>query len=49
MVRARPVPDVPYEAALVRPDGYLAWTSDGGDLGTALSAYVAEDAGAGRP
>ncbi|WP_435896929.1 FAD-dependent monooxygenase [Streptomyces diastaticus] len=49
VVRARPVPHVPYEAALVRPDGYLAWTSDGGDLGTALSAYVAEDAGAGRP
>ncbi|MFY7635004.1 aromatic-ring hydroxylase C-terminal domain-containing protein [Streptomyces sp. NY05-11A] len=47
--RAESVPEVPYEAAVVRPDGYLAWTSDGGDLRAALLAYFAEDAAAGRP
>ncbi|GHA35635.1 hypothetical protein GCM10010329_68590 [Streptomyces spiroverticillatus] len=49
VVRAEPVPEVPYEAAVVRPDGYLAWTSDGGDLEAPLSAYFAQDAAAGRP
>ncbi|MEU6479738.1 FAD-dependent monooxygenase [Streptomyces sp. NPDC047017] len=49
VVRAESVPEIPYEAAVVRPDGYLAWTSDGGDLGAVLSAYFAEAAPAGRP
>nr|WSW49681.1 FAD-dependent monooxygenase [Streptomyces sp. NBC_01001] len=49
VVRARPTPDVPYEALLVRPDGYIAWAPGGDDLAVALSVYFAEDARAGRP
>lgn len=49
VVRARAVPGVPYEAVLVRPDGYLAWTSGGCGLQEALSVYFAKDAPPGRP
>ncbi|MFD5508248.1 FAD-dependent monooxygenase [Streptomyces sp. NPDC127051] len=41
VVRARPTPDVPYEALLVRPDGYIAWAPGGADLADALSVYFA--------
>ncbi|WP_327135999.1 FAD-dependent monooxygenase (plasmid) [Streptomyces sp. NBC_01343] len=44
VVRARPTPDVPYEALLVRPDGYIAWAPGGADLGAALSVYFARGA-----
>ncbi|WP_318275421.1 FAD-dependent monooxygenase [Streptomyces pharetrae] len=44
VVRARAVAGVPYEAVLVRPDGYLAWTSGGRGLQEALSVYFAKDA-----
>jgi monooxygenase len=47
VVRARAVPDVPYEAVVVRPDGYLAWASGGGGLDEALSVYFAKDVRAG--
>ncbi|MFJ5999397.1 FAD-dependent monooxygenase [Streptomyces sp. NPDC092370] len=49
VVRARAVADVPYEAVVVRPDGYLAWASGGGGLGEALSVYFAKDVRAGVP
>lgn len=44
VVRARPTAEVPYDALLVRPDGYIAWVPGGRDLGEALSAYFAEGA-----
>ncbi|MEU0575386.1 FAD-dependent monooxygenase [Dermacoccus nishinomiyaensis] len=40
VVRARPLSEVPWAALLVRPDGYIAWASDGGDLGAALCAQL---------
>ncbi|MFE5678086.1 FAD-dependent monooxygenase [Streptomyces erythrochromogenes] len=39
-----PGPGPAYDAVLVRPDGYVAWSSGGGELGAALSRYF----GAGR-
>ncbi|KOU20004.1 hypothetical protein ADK52_27505 [Streptomyces sp. WM6372] len=47
VVRARPTPDVPYEALLVRPDGYIAWAPGGADLAAALSVYFARGARTG--
>ncbi|MFE2477587.1 FAD-dependent monooxygenase [Streptomyces sp. NPDC059389] len=47
VVRARPTPDVPYEALLVRPDGYIAWAPGGEDLAATLSAYFAGGARTG--
>lgn len=41
---SRPEPGPAYDAVLVRPDGYVAWSSGGGELGAALSRYF----GAGR-
>ncbi|WP_329391859.1 FAD-dependent monooxygenase (plasmid) [Streptomyces sp. NBC_01351] len=43
VVRARPAPGVPYDALLVRPDGYIAWTPGGTDLPDVLSGYLVED------
>jgi monooxygenase len=43
-VRARPTPEVPYEALLVRPDGYIAWAPGGGPLADALAVHFARDA-----
>lgn len=40
VVRAQPVSVVPCSALLVRPDGYIAWASDGGSLHEALAAYL---------
>ncbi|WP_330242518.1 FAD-dependent monooxygenase [Streptomyces sp. NBC_00525] len=55
-VEARPVAALPYEAALVRPDGYLAWVPGDGELDRVLAAYFgpggsgnAAGAPAGRP
>ncbi|HEY5835854.1 MAG TPA: hypothetical protein VIW71_18500, partial [Streptomyces sp.] len=31
--------DAPWEALLVRPDGYIAWAPGGGSLAEALTAY----------
>ncbi|MET9657241.1 FAD-dependent monooxygenase [Streptomyces sp. NPDC006510] len=40
VVRARPTAEVPYDALLVRPDGYIAWApGDGRELTEALSAH----------
>ncbi|MFF3216031.1 FAD-dependent monooxygenase [Streptomyces sp. NPDC002886] len=47
VVHARPTPEVPYDAVLVRPDGYIAWTAGGDEpareraeaLTIVLSAY----------
>ncbi|MFI5773799.1 FAD-dependent monooxygenase [Streptomyces sp. NPDC051658] len=39
VVRARPTPEVPHDALLVRPDGYIAWAPGGRDLTEVLSAY----------
>ncbi|MFD7627253.1 FAD-dependent monooxygenase [Streptomyces sp. NPDC059851] len=49
VVRALAVPEVPYEAVVVRPDGYIAWAAGCGDLGEALSVYFDKEARAGRP
>ncbi|MGW2477772.1 FAD-dependent monooxygenase [Streptomyces sp. NPDC001665] len=38
-VEVRPTPGVPYEAALLRPDGYLAWVPGDGRLRQVLTAY----------
>lgn len=46
VVHARPTPEVPHEALLVRPDGYVAWAPGGDGLAVALSAYLDEGAGA---
>lgn len=49
VVQAKPSPDAPCDALLVRPDGYVAWASGGDGLPAALSAYVtAGRAGTGR-
>ncbi|MFF5707109.1 FAD-dependent monooxygenase [Streptomyces sp. NPDC012794] len=44
VVRAREVPGLPDEALLVRPDGYVAWSSGRGVLADALSQYFGEGA-----
>ncbi len=44
VVGARPVAQLPYEALLVRPDGYLAWVPGAGDLDRVLSGYFARPA-----
>ncbi|MET9887085.1 FAD-dependent monooxygenase [Streptomyces sp. NPDC006430] len=44
VVHALPTPEVPYEALLVRPDGYLAWVPGGDELAAALSVYFAGNA-----
>ncbi|WP_327309950.1 FAD-dependent monooxygenase (plasmid) [Streptomyces sp. NBC_01298] len=41
VVHAMPTPDVPHEALLVRPDGYIAWAPGRDGLAVALSAYLA--------
>ncbi|MET7346190.1 FAD-dependent monooxygenase [Streptomyces sp. NPDC005547] len=38
-VEVRPTPTVPYEAALLRPDGHLAWVPGDGGLEQVLTAY----------
>jgi 2-polyprenyl-6-methoxyphenol hydroxylase-like FAD-dependent oxidoreductase len=43
-VRARPTPEVPYEALLVRPDGYIAWAPGAGRLAEALAVHFTRDA-----
>ncbi|MFJ8888243.1 FAD-dependent monooxygenase [Streptomyces sp. NPDC102402] len=40
VVRAEPVAVVPCDALLVRPDGYIAWASDGGGLDEAVAEYL---------
>jgi monooxygenase len=40
VVRTAPTDGLPAEAVLVRPDGYVAWAADGGDLSDALAAHV---------
>ncbi|MFJ6797969.1 FAD-dependent monooxygenase [Streptomyces sp. NPDC091268] len=42
-----PTPDLPYDALLVRPDGYIAWAPDGGPLSDALATYLGEPARTG--
>ncbi|MET9857286.1 FAD-dependent monooxygenase [Streptomyces sp. NPDC006450] len=49
VVTAQPTPEVPYEALLVRPDGYIGWAPGGEELGVALSAYFAAGARVGAP
>ncbi|MFC8831338.1 FAD-dependent monooxygenase [Streptomyces sp. NPDC057137] len=39
VVRAAATPEIPCEAILVRPDGYIAWAPGGDALTAALSAY----------
>lgn len=39
VVHAPRTPAMPYEALLVRPDGHIAWSQDGGPLADALSWY----------
>lgn len=39
---------LPWEALLVRPDGYIGWAADGGDLGEALSGWFGEGPSPGR-
>ncbi|MFI8504007.1 FAD-dependent monooxygenase [Streptomyces sp. NPDC085524] len=40
VVRAQPVSGVPYDALLVRPDGYIAWTPGETELSEVLSGYL---------
>ncbi|MGZ2355362.1 FAD-dependent monooxygenase [Streptomyces sp. 372A] len=47
VVEARPTPGVPYEAALLRPDGYLAWVPGDGSLRQVLTAYFGPGTPAG--
>ncbi|MEU5324487.1 FAD-dependent monooxygenase [Streptomyces sp. NPDC021056] len=42
VVRAEPVPQLPCDALLVRPDGYIAWASGGDGPAAALKAYFGE-------
>ncbi|MFE2165223.1 FAD-dependent monooxygenase [Streptomyces sp. NPDC059447] len=52
VVRALPTPEVPYEALLVRPDGYLAWTPGATELSAAVSKLLERPGAAdvtGRP
>ncbi|MFE1250819.1 FAD-dependent monooxygenase [Streptomyces sp. NPDC058735] len=46
VVHAEPVAELPCEALLVRPDGYIAWAASGGPLHAALTAYFGEGGGA---
>ncbi|WP_329297211.1 FAD-dependent monooxygenase [Streptomyces sp. NBC_00659] len=39
-VWAEPTPAVPFDALLVRPDGYVAWAPGGGSLDAALALYL---------
>ncbi|MFE2245907.1 FAD-dependent monooxygenase [Streptomyces lavendulae] len=39
VVHAAPAHAMPHEALLVRPDGHIAWSQDGGPLADALSWY----------
>ncbi|WNI27260.1 FAD-dependent monooxygenase [Streptomyces sp. ITFR-16] len=48
-VTARPTPEVPYEALLLRPDGYIAWVPGGCVLADALAAYCVRNAPARLP
>ncbi|MFF3247090.1 FAD-dependent monooxygenase [Streptomyces sp. NPDC002870] len=45
VVRCEPVPAVPCEAVLVRPDGYVGWAAGGGGLVPALRAFFGEGGG----
>jgi monooxygenase len=47
VVSVLPTPEVPYEALLVRPDGYIAWAPGGEELTVALSAYFVAGARVG--
>ncbi|MCY0935085.1 FAD-dependent monooxygenase [Streptomyces sp. H34-S4] len=49
VVRVQPTPDVPYDALLVRPDGYIAWAPGGENLATVLSVYFTGGTRAGAP
>ncbi|MGW9328218.1 FAD-dependent monooxygenase [Streptomyces koyangensis] len=42
VVDADPTPELPCDALLVRPDGYVAWAPGGEELATALSVYFGE-------
>lgn len=44
-VHAESVPELPCDALLVRPDGYIAWAAGGGALDSALKAYFGEGGG----
>lgn len=46
-VEVRPTPGVPYEAALLRPDGHLAWVPGDGCLRDVLTAYFGPGTPAG--
>ncbi|MFG2628503.1 hypothetical protein [Streptomyces sp. NPDC048473] len=41
-VTAAPPRPLPWDAALLRPDGYIAWASDGGSLDGALRQWFGE-------
>lgn len=51
VVHAQGAPELPDDALLVRPDGYIAWSPGGGPLEDALPRYLGEGAGAddGQP
>ncbi|MEU6987928.1 FAD-dependent monooxygenase [Streptomyces sp. NPDC046324] len=52
VVDAEPTPELPCDALLVRPDGYIAWAPGGEGLVPALSAYFGEGTtapGGGHP
>ncbi|MFY1675561.1 FAD-dependent monooxygenase [Streptomyces sp. WMMC905] len=45
VVRAEPGPDIPCDALLVRPDGYVAWAAGGADLTAVLTACFGSPVG----
>ncbi|MFJ3930138.1 FAD-dependent monooxygenase [Streptomyces sp. NPDC090029] len=49
VARAPETRDVPAEALLLRPDGYIAWAPGDVELGDALSAWFGPRAGTPRP
>ncbi|MFI6875873.1 FAD-dependent monooxygenase [Streptomyces sp. NPDC050400] len=49
MVQVEATPALPCDALLVRPDGYIAWSSGGDALPSALAVYFGERGRARRP
>lgn len=49
VVQAASTPELPCDALLVRPDGYIAWSPGGDTLSSALTVYFGERGGTGSP
>ncbi|MFD9604891.1 FAD-dependent monooxygenase [Streptomyces sp. NPDC059970] len=49
VVQAAAMPELPCDALLVRPDGYVAWSPGGDPLSSALTVYFGERGGTRSP